>query len=143
MTEIEVLAAKLEGNQALQAERDRRYTERFDAQERANAIALAAVEKANQVALAAAEKAVLKAENAAERRFESQNEFRGTLSDQARTLMPRAEVEALVLGINDKLKRLDDSQIANAGKGAGIGAIVSYLFAVAGIAVAIAAVLFK
>ncbi len=38
-----------------------------------------------------ADKAVSKAETAAEKRFESVNEFRSTLSDQQRNLMPRDE----------------------------------------------------
>ncbi len=38
-----------------------------------------------------ADKAVSKAETAAEKRFESVNEFRNTLSDQQRNLMPRDE----------------------------------------------------
>lgn len=40
-------------------------------------------------AFASSEKAILKAEASAERRFESVNEFRGQLADQARTLLPR------------------------------------------------------
>jgi hypothetical protein len=42
-----------------------------------------------QLTQAAADKAVAKAEAAAERRFESVNEFRGQLSDQAASFMPR------------------------------------------------------
>ena len=59
----------------------------------------------------AAEKAVLKAEAASERRFESVNEFRATLADQAARLMPRAEVEISIKSLGDKvteaLSRLD------------------------------------
>lgn len=46
-------------------------------------------------AMGAAEKAVTKAEAAAERRFESVNEFRATLSDQAATFVTRTELEVL------------------------------------------------
>ncbi len=54
-------------------------------------------EKDKQIALAltSAEKAVTKAEAATERRFESVNEFRQTLSDQAGTFISRAEYDAL------------------------------------------------
>lgn len=55
-----------------------------------------------------AEKAVLKAEISADKRFESVNEFRSTLSDQAGTFMPRKETESLVLqnrNLIDSLKR--------------------------------------
>lgn len=41
------------------------------------------------------EKATKKAEAAAERRFESVNEFRGMLNDVVRTMIPRAEAERL------------------------------------------------
>jgi hypothetical protein len=83
-------------------ERDRRYEQRFVAQ------ALA-----TDAALAAAERAVLKAEAAAEKRFEGVNEFRATLSDQQRTLIPRAEVEVMLRGINDKISALEKTQDAD------------------------------
>jgi hypothetical protein len=54
---------------------------------------LAAQDKAVQIAMIASEKAVVKAEMAAEKRFEATNEFRGQLSDQAATFMPRNEAE--------------------------------------------------
>lgn len=58
--------------------------------------ALVAAEKAVSAALAASEKAVNKAEVAQNKVNETQNEFRGTLRDQATLLMPRTEVESLV-----------------------------------------------
>ena len=60
------------------------------------AAALAAAEKAVNAALVASEKAIDKAEAAQLRVNETQNEFRGTLKDQAATLMPRAEAELLI-----------------------------------------------
>jgi hypothetical protein len=47
------------------------------------------------LALASADKAVSKAESATERRFEGVNEFRQTLSDQAREFVTRREFETL------------------------------------------------
>lgn len=58
-------------------------------------------------ALAAAKEAVLKAENASDKRFEGVNEFRATLADQQRTLMPRAEAELLVKGLETRLTKLE------------------------------------
>jgi hypothetical protein len=55
-------------------------------------------------ALASAQQAVLKAEAAAERRFESVNEFRSTLSDQQRNLMPRSEVALAIQAIHEKVQ---------------------------------------
>jgi len=46
-------------------------------------------------ALAASDKAILKAEAAVERRFESVNEFRQTLSDQTKSFISRVEFESL------------------------------------------------
>jgi len=77
-------------------ERSAASNQRFDAQEKAVA-----------AALAAAKEATAKAEAAAEKRFEGLNEFRGTLKDQQATLMPRAEVLALLKSMDDKLVNLE------------------------------------
>lgn len=71
-------------------ERNERYEQRFKA-----------MDEKTSLALTASEKAVAKAELAVEKRFDSVNEFRGTLSDQAATMMPRAEAQAR-LGAQDK-----------------------------------------
>lgn len=73
-------------------ESDRRYEQRFDAQE-----------KATGVAITSAKEAVTKAEASTERRFESVNEFRAALSDQSASLMSRAEVEQLNKSLSDKI----------------------------------------
>jgi hypothetical protein len=88
------------------AERDRRLDERFESQEKAVSAALAAAEKAVNAALLAAEKAVTKAEISQQRVNEGQNEFRGTLKDQAADLMPRAETELLVKELRAQLDDL-------------------------------------
>lgn len=74
------------------AEKDR-VNGLFNAQETAVNAALVAQEKAVAAALAASEKAVNKAEAAQGNVNETQNEFRGSLKDQATTQMPRAEAE--------------------------------------------------
>jgi hypothetical protein len=74
---------------------DRRYEERF-----------ASLKSENIQALSAADRAVQKAEMATEKRFESVNEFRGTLDQQQRTLIPRSEVAVLVEGLNEKIGNL-------------------------------------
>jgi hypothetical protein len=80
----------------LSNERDRRLDQRMDGQETAVAAALAAAEKAVTAALVASEKAVDKAEVAQKAVNETQNEFRGTLRDQATNFMPRNETENLI-----------------------------------------------
>jgi hypothetical protein len=56
---------------------------------------IAGQDKAVQIAMTASDRAVTKAETAAEKRFESVNEFRAALADNARLLMPRAESETI------------------------------------------------
>lgn len=65
--------------------------ERYATQTKALDAALVAAEKAVQAALDAAKEAVGKAELASDKRFESVNEFRAQLADQARTFMGRDE----------------------------------------------------
>jgi preprotein translocase subunit SecF len=89
-------AAVIAADKDLAEERTRRLDQRMDAQETAVAAALAAAEKAVTAALTAADKAVGKAELAQAKVNETQNEFRGTLRDQATAFMPRSETENLV-----------------------------------------------
>ena len=79
----------------------------FQAQQEAMKTALESAEKAVQVALISAEKAVTKAETAAEKRFESVNEFRAQLSDQATTFLSRAEAEVRLQSIADKVDTVE------------------------------------
>lgn len=92
----------------------RQLEERFAAQEKALATALVAqqnamrtaleaADKAVQAALESAEKAVAKEEKSANDRFAAVNEFRGTLTDQTATFMPRTEAEARIKAASDKL----------------------------------------
>lgn len=96
------LAAALSAAERLDVEQDRRYEQRFTAQENAVQLALTRVDKEfhehiaqvrteTHAALEAADKAIAKSEASVEKRFESVNEFRGQLNDQARTFMGRDE----------------------------------------------------
>jgi hypothetical protein len=96
------------------ADMDQRYAERFEAQTKALDAAFLAAQTAVQSALLSAEKAVTKAETAAERRFESVNEFRATLADQAAQLMSRAEATALLAAVDVKLAALAEKNDATA-----------------------------
>lgn len=88
------------------ADKDLRDQQRYDAQTKALEAAMVAADKAVQAALLAAEKAVNKAEVAAERRFESVNEFRGQLADQAKTFLPRLEYQVQHDALGDKVEAL-------------------------------------
>ena len=112
--------------------------------------------------LDAADRAVMKAEAAADKRFESVNEFREQLRDQAATLMPRAETEARFVGIeraldehvaraNLQLASIEERLTARAdalarsvdvaaGRTNGIAAGWGYLVGIVGIAASIVAV---
>lgn len=62
-------------------------------------------------ALASADKAVQKAEDAAQRRFESVNEFRATLSDQQSQLATKSEVNLRFKALEDRVSTVvEDSR---------------------------------
>ena len=105
--------------QAAQLASDIRYQQRFEAQsdalaaafqsqQQAMQTAFTVAEKAVQAALAAADRAVSKAELASDKRFESVNEFRKTLDDQQRTLMPREEVNVIIRGQSERISLLKE-----------------------------------
>ncbi len=76
-------------------ERDRRYEDRFKAQD-----------EKTTLALTASKEAIGKAETATEKRFDAVNEFRGTLSDQAAHLLPRAEADVKFGNFDEKIESL-------------------------------------
>src|SRR5678815_2512757 len=78
-----ILSGEVRSINKVMDERDRRYEDRFRA-----------MDEKTSLALTSSEKAVTKAETATEKRFDSVNEFRGSLKDQAANLIPRAEAEA-------------------------------------------------
>jgi hypothetical protein len=84
-------------------ERDRQYDARFRAAEIAVMAAFAAQKDSVANAFLASEKAIIKAEEAQREYNVRSNEFRGQLDDQAKMLMPRSEVTALIRSIEDKL----------------------------------------
>src|SRR4026208_2595356 len=112
-----MFAEKDEHVRTLIASNDKRYEQRFDASQKALEVGFAAAKAAGDAsfaaqkeainaALAAADRAVSKAELATEKRFESVNEFRGTLDNQQRTLMPRSEVDVMIKGVEEKISNI-------------------------------------
>jgi small-conductance mechanosensitive channel len=79
----------------------------FLAQQTAMQAALTAAERAVATALLSAEKAVGKAEVAAEKRFESVNEFRAQLTDQAATFVRRDEVDIRIRSLTEKVSEVE------------------------------------
>jgi cell division septum initiation protein DivIVA len=106
-------------------ERDRTYQQRWEASEKATVTALNAAkeavaaalqaqkdavstaftaqEKAVAAALTAADRAVSKAEFASEKRFDSVNEFRAQLSDQAASFVPRGEFNRALEALTERV----------------------------------------
>ena len=135
---------KIAEQQKLAEERDKRYSQRFDAQQEAVSAALLAAKEAVANALSAAKEAVIKAEVASEKRFEAVNEFRRTLSDQASNFLSKDAAEVRFKALEElagkNVSRLD--AIAAAKMGAGdnwvwiigvigiIGIIASFIFGV-------------
>jgi hypothetical protein len=112
-TLAEYLTAVIRGN-------DDRYEQRFRGQEKAIELGFSAQKSAVEAALAAADRAVQKAEVAAEKRFESVNEFRNTLADQQRNLIPRAEFDVTVKALRDKVDALQGQMERQMSERAGI-----------------------
>lgn len=82
--------------------------ERYNTQQAAVVAAMLSAERLVETTRSASEKAIDKAQLAAEKRFEGVNEFRATLSDQAATLMPRAESELRLQALMDKMDDITD-----------------------------------
>jgi hypothetical protein len=101
---------------------DKRYAQRF--QDSGTAV---------NAALQAAEKAVTKAEAASEKRFESVNEFRNTLSDQARTFIPRAEADLRMGTIESQLQALTSGNIERRGQEKGAQTLWAWIAAGIGV----------
>jgi hypothetical protein len=122
---------------------DKRYEQRFDASQKAIELGFSAQKSAVDAALAAADRAVIKAEVAAEKRFESVNEFRNTLSDQQRNLIPRSEVDVTVRGISEKIATLQNQMERLQAERVGGRGAWGYMVGAAGLVVAIAALVLR
>lgn len=112
------MAGDIERLRAEVAALDRYLNARIDSQ--AEKVALA---------LAASDRAINKAETAYDKRFESVNEFRLTLSDQTKTLVPRTEFDQLAKSLTEKIDDLKNIEALTAGRSAGIRLTTGALFA--------------
>lgn len=84
-------------------------------------------------ALDSADKAVRKAEEAANKRFDGVNEFRGALEDAERTKYPRKEAEASIASIHERLTKLELARTGEAGQQLGVKS--GYMLAIGVVAV--------
>ena len=122
---------------------DLRYEQRFTAITEQVFAAIAAQKESVNTAMQAAERALTKAESASEKRFDAVNEFRATLADQQRNLMPRAEAEVTMKGLDAKIDSL--SKIVTSNAGVEKGAVQGWSIAIAAVStfIAIAIALFS
>lgn len=116
--------------QARMLDLERRLTDKIVAASEASAVA-------NEVAKAAVDKA----EAAVEKRLEGLNELRGLVSDYQRNLLPRTEANVRFDSIEEKVQKLEDKNITEAGHTSGLAAGWAYVIAVLGIAGVIAGIL--
>jgi hypothetical protein len=93
-----LLNAKFDALKDLIDERDRRYEDRFTA-----------MDEKTSLALTSSKEAVAKAEAATEKRFDSVNEFRKTLSDQATNFLPRPEYVSNHQSLLDKIDGIKEN----------------------------------
>jgi phage host-nuclease inhibitor protein Gam len=141
MTDIEHLRQILdERTQRLEqalTDQARLLDERYGTQTKALDAAFVAAEKAVATALESAKEAVAKAEAAAERRFESVNEFRAQLSDQAGQFVTKAEYGEKIEALGEQISELKEARDRAAGNARGVSASRAALFATGGLIVAI------
>ena len=123
VSQIKAIGARLDALEKMDDEREDRNKERF-----------VAMREAVASALASADKALVKAETASEKRFESVNEFRQTLSDQATTLLPRSEYNVQHASLVDRSNitegRINRIEAANLGKREGLSGVGSIVIGV-------------
>jgi hypothetical protein len=131
-------------------ERDTQYKQQFAYQEKAVATALAAAEKAVTAAMASSKEAIGKAEAASEKRFESINEFRKTLSDQTQTFIPRIEadmryksIDATISILSQRVDAINNKQIQGSGQLQGAQTLWTALAGLALLIIAIASFAFN
>jgi hypothetical protein len=81
--------------------------------------------------------AINKAEASQDRRLESMNEFRGQMSDQSATLLPRIEAEARFSSMAEKLELLKNFSAKETGKSEGYGQMIATGLSVVAIIISI------
>jgi hypothetical protein len=119
----ELFTEKVDGLARLVDERDRHLAQRLHDRDNLFNGALKAVEEKTALALASSERAVTKSEIANDKRFDTVNEFRSSLSDQAATMLTRAEANAKFGSYEEKfdeikrdMNKIRDSLSTSVGK---------------------------
>ena len=132
----EALEAKLD-------ERDRRYEDRFKAQEMAVNAALQAQEKLTASAFNASEKAITKAETSQTQYNATHNDLTRKMDAQYKEMLPRIEAETRFKGIDEKIGDLRESRSSVEGVDKNKAATWVAVMALIGLAIAVAALILK
>lgn len=107
---------------------------RFDAQDKANGIALAAADRATTAALAAQEMATSKAEEAQEKRNEGFNNFRSLSNDRDKNFATKESVDNLAEKVNTLVNQLSASAGKSQGSAGALTNLNTWLILAIGIA---------
>jgi hypothetical protein len=114
----ELLEAKIDALGKIMDERDKQYATNRASDKLAVDAALAAQKELTATVNAASKEAIIKAESAQNGVNMRGNEFRASLDDYTKLMMPRAEASALLKAIEEKLEALrvamDKADDANA-----------------------------
>ena len=117
--------------QRIQDERDRQYAQRFASQQ-----------EAVQAALASAKEAVDKAERSANDRFDSVNEFRATLADQASNFVNKNTADARFSALEEKVNSVYDRLNAMQAQGQGSADTWGWLIGIVGVLIALVSAMY-
>jgi hypothetical protein len=101
-------------------ENDRRYEERFQAQEKAVTVGITALED----------------------RLRGMNEFRGTLEDQARKFIPRSEAELALDTLHGEIDKINSELSTARAERMGIKGGWGYAVAVMGVVISLASIIY-
>jgi len=122
-------------------ERDRRYTERAEAADKAVNAALAAAEKAVNAALAAAKEAQQANAIALKEYKDGANEWRATVTDITARMPTNVEMDRRFDVVDEKIARLRAAEDKSTGKSVGLNAGWSYLIAAVALLVSVGTLL--
>ena len=126
------VVSDLDGFKDVMNERDRRYEDRFKA-----------IDEKTEISLRSSREAISKSDAATEKRFDSVNEFRAQLKDQAATLLPRAEAHAKFGSLDKEIEELRKNFNVGQGKSMGINLVWGILVTLVFIAIALGGLLIK
>jgi len=126
---------------SLMEERDRRYTERAEAADKAVAAALAAAKEAVNAALTAAKEAQLANAVALKEYKDGANEWRATVTDITARMPTNVEMDRRFDVVDEKIARLRAAEDKSTGKSVGLNAGWSYLIAAVALLVSVGTLL--